>query len=355
VTAGAHYVQFMPHSSEFMPGGSPTFHSESTAIVVSSPKSSIIIPCYNREKYIRDSIDSALAQQYENKEIIVIDDGSTDTSRTIIESYANKVKAIFTENYGISAARNTAIGHARGEYIAFLDSDDKLAPECLNSFFDGPFDLNRVLVGRCNTIDMHGYLTDLNTYDVSDCPSHGKFSNLQVVAEFAQNWGCLIPRQLLMQIGGYNETISLGEDYDVNLRLLDAGAEFRPIYPYVYQARIHHDSRLSNNFSAERYHRVAELFERAWIRWKEQFWLPENQKWRVIFARRVWSTGRIAYRARERDCGNRFTRIAFEIAGRRAWVGSLTMRTLYQMLPPYEAELASEGLKFVLGEHRIIK
>ena len=321
--------------------------------MVSSPKFSIIIPCYNRDKYIRNSIDSALAQQYGNKEIIVIDDGSTDTSRTIIESYGNKVKAIFIENGGVSAARNTAVRHARGEYVIFLDSDDKLASQCLNSFFEGPFDLNRVLVGRCNTIDMHGCLTGLNTYDVSECP-HENFSNLQVVAEFAQNWGCLIPRHLLLQIGGYNETISLGEDYDVNLRLLDAGAEFRPISPYVYQARIHQDGRLSNNFSAERYYRVAELFERAWIRRKEQFWLPGNQKWRVIFARRVWSTGRIAYRARERDCGDRFTRIAFEIAGRRAWVGSLTMRTLYQMLPPYEAELAMEGLKFALGAHRNI-
>jgi glycosyltransferase involved in cell wall biosynthesis len=323
--------------------------------MTSSPKFSIIIPCFNREKYIRDSIDSALTQQYENKEIIVIDDGSTDTSRTIIELYRNKVRVFFTTNKGVSAARNTAVRHASGEYIIFLDSDDKLSPQCLNSFFDGPFDLNRILVGRCNTIDMYGYLTGLNTYDVSELPSHEKFPNLQVVAEFAQNWGCLIPRHLLLQIGGYNETISLSEDYDVNLRLLDVGAEFRPISPCVYQARIHHDGRLSNNFSAERYHRVAELFERAWIRWKEQFWLPENQKWKVIFARRIWSTGRIAYRARERDCGNRFTRIAFEIAGRRAWVGSLAMRTLYQMLPPYEAELASEGLKFGLGAHRIIR
>ena len=323
--------------------------------MTSCPIFSIVIPCYNREKYIRNSIDSALAQQYENKEILVIDDGSTDASRTVIESYGNKIRAIFTENRGVSSARNTAVSHAMGEYIIFLDSDDKLPQQCLSNFFDGPFDLNRILVGRCNTIDMHGYLTGLNTYEFSEVPLYGKFTNLQVVAEFAQNWGCLIPRQLLLQVGGYNETIDLGEDYDVNLRLLNAGAEFCSISPYVYHARIHHDGRLSNNFSAERYHRVAELFERAWISWKEQFLLPENQKWRVIFARRIWSTGRIAYRARERDCGNRFTKIAFEIAERRAWVGSMAMRTLYQMLPPYEAELAAEGLKFALGAHKIMQ
>jgi glycosyltransferase involved in cell wall biosynthesis len=323
--------------------------------MVNSPKFSVIIPCYNREKYIRDSIDSALAQQYENKEIIVVDDGSTDTSRIIIESYGNKVEAIFTENRGVSAARNTGVRRSTGEYITFLDSDDKLSPDCLNSFFGATLDQNTILVGRCKTIDVHGYLNDSNTYEISELRSQGKFSSVQVVAEFAQTWGCLIPRDLLLRVGGYNEAICLSEDYDVNLRLLETSAEFRPISSYVYQTRIHHDGRLSNHFSAERYHCVAGLFEGAWIRWKEQFWLPENQKWRVIFARRIWSTGRIAYRARERDCGNRFTRTAFEIAGRRAWVGSPAMRTLYQLLPPYEAELASEGLKFSFGAHRIIR
>lgn len=87
-------------------------------------KISIIIPVYNTEKYIERCLDSVLQQTYENKEIIVINDGSTDKSEDKINKYKDKIKYIKKENSGLSDTRNLGIEKATGKYIMFIDSDD---------------------------------------------------------------------------------------------------------------------------------------------------------------------------------------------------------------------------------------
>jgi glycosyltransferase involved in cell wall biosynthesis len=85
---------------------------------------SIIIPNFNHARYVGEAIDSVLQQDYEDVEIIVVDDGSTDDSREVITRYGNKVKYIHQENAGLSAARNTGIRASKGEFIGVLDADD---------------------------------------------------------------------------------------------------------------------------------------------------------------------------------------------------------------------------------------
>ena len=88
---------------------------------------SITIPSYNVEKYIRHCIESIINQTYPDLQIILVDDGSTDCSGLICDEYAKKdarITVVHTENKGVSSARNLGIKHAKGEYIAFLDSDD---------------------------------------------------------------------------------------------------------------------------------------------------------------------------------------------------------------------------------------
>ncbi len=88
-------------------------------------KVSVIIPTYNRLPMLREAVDSVLAQDFEDFELIVVDDGSTDGTPEVIKQYGGRVKLFqHTENRGVSAARNRGIFQAKGKYLAFLDSDD---------------------------------------------------------------------------------------------------------------------------------------------------------------------------------------------------------------------------------------
>ena len=90
-------------------------------------KISIIVPVYNTEKYLRCCIDSILVQTFADFELLLINDGSTDSSGTICEEYAledRRVRVFHKENGGVSSARNVGLDNARGEWITFVDSDD---------------------------------------------------------------------------------------------------------------------------------------------------------------------------------------------------------------------------------------
>ena len=93
---------------------------------------SVIIPVYNTKQYLSDCLNSILAQTYTELEILFVDDGSTDGSSDLLDSFAamdKRIRVIHQENGGVCAARNRGIDEARGEYLSFIDSDDTLEPD----------------------------------------------------------------------------------------------------------------------------------------------------------------------------------------------------------------------------------
>ena len=97
---------------------------------------SIVMPCYNGEDFIKETIDSVLKQTYTNWELLVIDDGSKDDSPSIVNKYASddsRIKLIKQQNAGSAVARNNGIRHSKGQFLALLDSDDIWLPGFLES------------------------------------------------------------------------------------------------------------------------------------------------------------------------------------------------------------------------------
>jgi glycosyltransferase involved in cell wall biosynthesis len=98
---------------------------------MTGPTVSVVIPTYNYGRYVRDAIESALAQTVLPLEVVVVDDGSTDDTPAVLARYGDRIRVVRQENQGLSAARNTGIRAACGEWVAFLDSDDAFHPRKL--------------------------------------------------------------------------------------------------------------------------------------------------------------------------------------------------------------------------------
>jgi glycosyltransferase involved in cell wall biosynthesis len=95
---------------------------------------SVVIPCYNQARFLGEAIESVLSQSYRAFEVVVVDDGSTDNTSEVVARYAGAdagVRLIRQENRGLAGARNRGLAEAEGEYVVFLDSDDRLLPDAL--------------------------------------------------------------------------------------------------------------------------------------------------------------------------------------------------------------------------------
>lgn len=126
---------------------------------MSGPQISLVIPVYNVQDYLEECLDSVLLQDYENFEVVAVNDGSTDNSRKILDSYErsdSRIRVVDQRNKGLAGARNTGVAAARGDYIAFVDSDDYVTPDYLSAMAANAFayDADISICGRA--IDSNG-------------------------------------------------------------------------------------------------------------------------------------------------------------------------------------------------------
>jgi hypothetical protein len=178
----------------------------------------VVIPTFNHGRFLRCAVESALAQSSREREIVVVDDGSTDDSRAVAASYGEAVRYIRQENRGLSAARNTGIGAASGEYIALLDADDVWLPGFLDSAvgrLEADTHLGAVHTG-CYCVDESGLR--LPQVCVSTVPPDGMYDRL-LDGEFFVPSSVVVRRACFARTGLFDETLRASEDWDMWLRV----------------------------------------------------------------------------------------------------------------------------------------
>lgn len=236
-------------SAAAFPGG----HSVQTTGLVS-----VVIPTFNRAAIVGRAIDSALAQSYRCIEVIVVDDGSSDDTRSVVAGYGERVRYFHQENAGVSAARNLALRNARGEFVAFLDSDDVWQPWRIESQVTalGRYPEAGLVWTDMTAVDSHGRVIDERHLRVMYA-AHGRVNiderlrQVETLGALSRAVPCalenaavrigelfdeillgnllhtstvLVRSGWIQRVGGFDPTFArAGEDYEFYVRLCSVG------------------------------------------------------------------------------------------------------------------------------------
>ena len=210
---------------------------------------SIIIPCYNQEKYIADCLESVLAQTFEDYEAIVIDDGSTDNSVNIVKKYqkkSDKIRLIQQPNQGVVSARNNAIKQAKGKYIYPLDADDVAHPEVLKKSYQA------IESGKGDIISCKVMLFSDSNQQIMHLSRPTKINMIHHPCIVNSS---LFRRSDFEKCGGYDKAFDKGlEDYDLwpNM-ILNYNLKIHRINDFLFFYRIKNANESRNHF-AENHH-----------------------------------------------------------------------------------------------------
>ena len=198
-----------------------------------SPLVTVIIPTYNRAPFVCEAIDSVLSQTFNDYELIVVDDGSTDNTTESLKQYQDKIKYIFQENSGVSSARNAGIKSSNGLWLAFLDSDDEWRPEYLATQMDHASQYPEICMQTtdckltkgddhiCTYFQLNGAIEELRVTDywLSVDPF------LYVVTHGPWQVGSTIfRRDAITKAGLFDTSLNLAEDFDLMARMALQGS-----------------------------------------------------------------------------------------------------------------------------------
>jgi len=259
---------------------------------------SVIIPTYNREKCIRRAIESVLDQTYQNVELIVVDDGSTDNTKEILEPFikSGKIKYFYQPNRGPATARNLGIKNSKGEFIALLDSDDEWLPEKLEKqigLFQNSKDEKLGFVG-CNIIFINEITNKTIEYKI---PRYKNFFRF-LLSEFMwppQLSTIITKKQIIEEVGLFDEKVWFGEDLDMWIRI---AKKYNFDFVLDCLTKIHlHPTSLS--FTTKPY-KITKSYDYITQKYKQDY-----QRFPKIYSTRLRLLGSLYYRAGDVEKGRK--------------------------------------------------
>lgn len=231
---------------------------------------SVIIPVYNVEDFLYECVNSVINQTYKNMEIILVDDGSTDKSGQICDEYLNqdsRIKVIHRENGGLSAARNTGMDIALGEYIYFLDSDDYIKPQCIERIVE-------LMVSEAADMaffDGFVFFTDCEEYEINESYNRrGRYSTdygREVLLELLKNDEYRTPVQFCFYRRAWLSENSLRfyegiihEDELFTFQVFNANGRVAHCHEQLYARRIRPASIMTSSGIEKRYYSMLTIY-----------------------------------------------------------------------------------------------
>jgi glycosyltransferase involved in cell wall biosynthesis len=207
---------------------------------------SVLIPCYNQGHFLRETVESVLAQTYPHVEIVVVNDGSTDGTAAVAASFGDRIRCITKSNGGLSAARNTGILAAHGEFVHFLDSDDMIRPDFLQRVADAIARRPECHVFNSSWEDRTPDGELLERKQARFFP-RDVFHALLASVDAGPPCCYTIRKSALANVGLFDVHLKSQEDLDMWLRLAAAGYEFVPVADAFAIYRVYPGS-MSRNF-----------------------------------------------------------------------------------------------------------
>ena len=243
---------------------------------------SVIIPAYNSSEFLTEAIRSVLAQRYACSEIIVVNDGSTDTTLEVASGFGDKVTVVDQVNSGAAASRNNGIKQANGDYLAFLDADDLWLPDKLALQADkirSGFPM--VYTNRYNFGEV-GDLPKVQT-EIMNLPE-GEIWRMLIKGNMVTTSSVVIKKKIFAELGGFNPTLPPCEDWDLWLKCAEQypiGCCQEPLVKYRL-----HPGGISRNYA--KMHEMRKLVVQRALGSEKGRALPEKEK-RQIHAG-IWSS-----------------------------------------------------------------
>ncbi len=216
-----------------------------------NPLVSVVIPVYNGENYLKEAIDSALAQTYAPIEVLVVNDGSTDRTEEIALSYGDRIRYFSKENGGVSTALNMGIAHMCGEYFSWLSHDDLYKPNKIEleiAALSG--DLTRIAYSDYAVIDKDG--ATIATMDIAKKYPNADltFGLFPILRQVLNGCSLLIYRSHFTRVGMFDERLRVTQDYDLWFKMF-RGVELVYVNEPLVMMR-EHGAQVTHNYERNR-------------------------------------------------------------------------------------------------------
>jgi glycosyltransferase involved in cell wall biosynthesis len=300
------------------------------------PLVSILIPCYNAGLFLKECLESALAQTYPNIEILAYDDGSTDDTWEVLQKFSPNVKSFRSlSNGGVCRARNFLLYKAQGDYVHYQDADDLMHPRFTELM------LPWLLIGEYEVVLCNGdYFIENNPQNLQGGwyvrpRLHGEDWLAYIIQVGGQNINSLYKREALYKIGGFREILRCAEDFDLHIRLAENGFHFATVGQSLLKERRKKehfygkgsDYGISDNLLIASYKVLADLCKRLEMSPKKI-----SEEVTTVLAERLWHTARLLTEIGEHRYAIQAIKLSQKVGKCRRIPGSFIYQILIRIL-----------------------